>query len=318
MSIESTGTETSTSSIGDDLAAAFDSATSTDDPSTTAEAAAPSPTTTTASGEQNAEQIPLEAHKHWPDADKSIFSTLPRQVQQRWLDREKEQQRGLDAKFQEIAGFRREREVLDEMFQPYSRDLELAGVNRPQFIQSLLGGHKYLQESPREAVLWLCNQYGVDPTSLTQTQDDGRDPKITSELSQLKAELQSMKSSHGQREHQETLSKVQGFAQAKGDDGKPLHPYFDEVGEEIVQLMKAGEKNLETAYAKAIRMNDAVWDKVQAEKSVATQKAADAKRQAEIDKAKRAAVGSEGRSSGSAKDKSLQEELADGFSSWGQ
>lgn len=319
MSDPQTAPETASGDLSSDLAQAFsgyEETPSTESKGTTAEAAAPSQT---ASGEQNADPevgSPLEAPKHWSEADRALFATVPRALQQRWIDREIEQQRGLDKKFQDIAGYRRERERIDELFAPYQRDLELTGMDRMQFLQSLFGAHKFLLDSPQEAMVWLCGQYGVDPVALSQSKQDPREAKFDTELSQLRSQVSRLQSESGAREHGQVLSRVQSFAEEKDPAGNLKHPHFEEVTDDLIAILRAGEKDLEKAYTKAVRMNDSVWEKVQSSNAAAKQKEADAKRQQDVDKAKRAAVGNEGRSPGSASDKSLRDELAEAFSNW--
>lgn len=316
MSTNEAGAETSTGSLEDDLARAFDASESSSgvDSGSTAEATAQGDPV---SGEPNAS---LEAPKHWSEGDRTLFSKAPREIQQRWVDRETEQQRGLDAKFQEIAGFRREREQWDEMFSPYKRDLELQGISSTQFLSRLLAGHKYLIDSPKDAFLWLANQYGVDPKTLFESRESNPQfDKLNQGFQSLQQKLEGIETERKRAEQQANLSRVESFAQAKDDKGQLLHPHFDEVAEDVLALMRGGLKDLDKAYTKAVRMNDAVWQKSQAASQAQAKAAADAQRKAEIDKAKRAGVTSETTTAvnGSAKPKSLQESLEKAFDGWG-
>lgn len=307
-------------SIEDELTKAFGPETAAEADSPPASAAQPASSAAPVSDSQPGTSSAPEAPQHWSAADRSLFAKAPPEVQQRWIAREGELQRGYDAKFQEIAGFRREREQLDELLNPYARDLELRGVSRTQFLQSLVGGHKFLQENPREALLWLAQAYGVDPQQLTQPQEvaDPRYTKITQELSEVRNQFQGWTQQQHQAQHAEKLSRVQTFAESKGEDGQPAHPFFDEVSSDILALMKATPgMDLQVAYNKALRMNDEVWEKVQAQKSLSTQAAKDRERKATVDKARRAAVGNEaGSTTGTAKAKTLEQELRDGFAGW--
>lgn len=310
------GAETSTErSLEDDLSAAFDASANSPEggSGTTAEATAQG---NPVSGEPNAS---LEAPKHWSEGDRTLFSKAPREVQQRWIDRETEQQRGLDAKFQEIAGFRREREQWDEMFSPYKRDLELQGISSTQFLSRLLAGHKYLIDSPKDAFLWLANQYGVDPKTLFESRESNPQfDKLNQGFQSLQQKLEGIETERKRAEQQANLSRVESFAQAKDDKGQLLHPYFDEVAEDVLALMKGGLRDLDKAYVKAIRMNDGVWQKSQAASQAQAKAAADAQRKADIDKAKRAGVTSETTTAnGTTKPKSLQESLEKAFDGWG-
>lgn len=322
-----TDAETSVGSLHDDLSASFkDFGTETSaEPEKSppaADATAQLPKEAVSGEAEKATDLKtqtLEPPKHWADADKQLFAKATPEIQQRWLAREVEQQKGLDGKFQEIAAFKREREVLDEMFAPLARDLELRGISRPQFISSLLGAHKYLVAEPQKALRWLADQYGVDVSTLTeQAQSNPQEDMLMREIHGLKNQVNGFFTAQQQAEHSVNLGKVETFAQAKDDKGNPLHPHFDEVANDILTLMKSGTKDLDAAYNKAIRMNDEVWTKVQAEKAAADKKAADIARLNDINKAKRAGVTSESREAknGSASPSTLRQDLEAQFANF--
>lgn len=313
--METPGAETSTGSIGDDLEAAFSA--SEDSPAELAveTADATARPETAPSGEA---ELALEAPKHWKDTDKALFGKAPREIQQRWIDRESETRKGLDEKFQEIAGFRREREQLNEIFAPMRRDLELRGISTPQFMQSLVSVHSYLQENPQEALKWLASQYGVDPGQLTeQSNVDPQFDKLNKGFQDLSSRVNGFVTAQTQAEHQANLGKVTNFAEAKDANGKPSHPYFDEVANDVLLLMKAGEKDLERAYTKACRMNDKVAEKVTADRTASESARALAQRKAEIQKAKTAGKTSAASEvNGATQTLNLRQQLEQDFASW--
>jgi hypothetical protein len=58
------------------------------------------------------------------------------------------------------------------------------------------------------------------------------------------------------------MQEVEAFASRLDDAGKPLHPYFDEVADDIVGLIQAGQAaDLQSAYEKAIWLNPVTRDK---------------------------------------------------------
>lgn len=320
MNETETGAETSTGqeSLEESLSRAFDASENSSGEGTTPTADATAQPSQAVSGEPNAS--PVEAPRHWSENDRTLFATLPPTVQKRWIDRETEQQRGLDAKFQEIAGFRRQREQLDDLLAPYNRDLELQGMSGIQFLQRLVSGHKYLLDSPKEAFLWLAQQYGVDPKALLESREQSNPQvdKLNQGFQSLQQKVDGFFTAQQQAAFQGNLDRVQTFATATDEKGQLLHPYFDEVSNDVLALMKGGLRDLDKAYAKAVRMNDQVWEKSQATAKQQQQAAADAQRKAEIDKAKRAGVTSETKTAnGSTKPKSLQDALEAGFANWG-
>lgn len=311
MSIESPdGADTSAVDLHDELASAFEGAeTSADDAGTTG---------TVAPDTAGAGQIEsFTAPTHWADADKALFGKAPRDIQKRWLDREGEFSKGLNAKAQEAAQLRREWESIERAFQPFERDLGLRGVTRQQFLGQLINVHKWLVEDPAAAMQWISQQYEVDLSALNKAPQNV-DPvvqSLQSKTQQLERYLQQQEQQRATQEHAANLSRVTSFAEAKDANGKPLHPHFDDVAAEIVALMKAGERDLETAYKKAVRMNDEIWQKVQSEQLLQTQQKQQAEQKQRLDRAKRASVGTEGQNvQGSAPKKTLRDELSDAFS----
>lgn len=321
MSEPEVGLETAADlSIEDELTQAFGAETPAE-PESQPAGAAQSPSSQVPVGDsQSQAAIAAVAPHHWSEADKLLFSKASPEIQQRWIARDAELQRGYDAKFQEVAGFRRERDQYDQILNPFKRDLELRGISAPQFIQSLVGGHKYLQESPREALLWLAQTYGVDPKLLAQPQE-GVDPKyaqLEQRLNQVTGQFESYTTQAQQAAHAEKLNRVTTFADEKGADGQPAHPFFDEVAGDILALMKATPgMALDTAYTKAVRMNDAVYERVQLQRTQTTQAAKDQAAKATVDKARRAAApNGTSQTNGATKPKSLEQDLRDGFANW--
>lgn len=316
MSELNEGVETSAPSLEESLAASFDGATSTETGGTTDKTTAPG---SPASGDPNAAlESPLEPPKHWSEVDRTLFGKAPRDIQQRWLDREVETERGLSQKFQEIARFKKERDVYDEILQPYQAELMKQGIGAPQFFKSLVGWQQHIQSNPLQGIRELAQAYGVDPAQLLE-QAQQVDPKVSSleqKLSTVESKFSELMQAAQQREHQSNLAVVQAFAEAKGEDGQPAHPFFDDVAEDIVQLMAVAKQagkpiTIEQAYNKAVRMNDSVFEKVQTQKTAQTAKQADAQRMAAVEKAKKAAVANTpNNAKGSAKKLTLEEELS--------
>lgn len=304
MLVPTEDAETPDLSIEDSLAAAHERVTASEPAET------PVVPPIQASGEPEAAISPLEAPKHWTQADRDLFGNAPRNIQQRWIDREAEQARGLDAKFQEVAGFRRQREEFDEILKPYARDLETQGVSSAQFFKSLVGWHKCLQENPQEGLTKLAQQYGVDLSQAASTVDPNLS-KLTQEIDQVKSQFTNFLTEAKQREHQAKLAQVNEFAMAADDKGQPLRPYFDEVAQDMLALMRAQNGlTLDQAYTKAVRMNDQVWEKSQAASKAAADKQAENDRLNALNKAKKAAVtGTQGTVQGTTRELSLEDEM---------
>lgn len=304
--------------LHDELSAGFDGAGT--DPSVTdpgSDATALNGSANTPAPGAGGEPSPLEAPSHWPETDRGLFGKAPREIQQHWIDRDKRYSQGYDKVSQELAQHKRDRESYDEIFRDIDRDLGLSGMNRQQFVSQLVQWNGYLSKDPVSAMRALSERLGVDLKTLIDA--PAQDPQISGvrkEVETLKQQLTSQERARQQETYRSHLSSVERFAAATGQDGKPLRPHFDEVANDVIRLIKAGERDLEAAYNKALRMNDKVWEKVQAEQAQTKQKQQEADRKTRVDAAKRAAVGTSGEGTGSAQSKSLREDLEAAFSSW--
>lgn len=329
----STETSSEPTSIEQELATAFDSA-----ETPAADSGKPDTATAQADGSQappvsgdqpKPEQAqPLEVPKHWNEADKALFAKAPHEIQERWIARETEQQKGLDEKFRDIASFKKERDELDTIFEPFKRDMELNGVSRVGAINQLIAANKFLNESPLEALRWLAQMHGVDPAALaaaddgTQAPSDPRFDELRQNYTQLNSKVDSYLKTQTDALTKQNTDRVNAFADAKDESGELLNPYFDEVSEEILQLM-AGAKALgkempvEVAYKKAIRGNDEVSAKIEADKAKKKAAKDDAERIARVAKAKRASVGTDAQgANGSAPPKTVEDELSQALEGW--
>lgn len=307
-------------SLRDELAAGFDSA------DTAPPAADPGATDTSAppaNGAVSGEPVvTLEPPKHWAEADRGLFSKAPREIQQRWLSREDEIQKGFTKHGQELSQYKKDREAWDEAFRSIDQELKLNGLSRHQYVQNLLAWNDYLTKDPAAALRRLAEQLRVDPKALTDNpQATTTDPNLQKALSRVD-ELSQRITERERKEHEERMqrhrSTVEEFANAKDAKGEPLHPHFDDVAEDIARLMRADRRlSLETAYNKALRLNDTVWEKTQAARAQAEAQRKEQERKDQVAKARRAAVGSSGEGNGAAAPKTLRDELAAGFANYG-
>lgn len=266
----------------------------------------------------------LEPHAHWPEPQKLAFKTAPRDLQKIWLDRETGYQRDFGKVSQERAQLAKDRENWDGIFRDMDRDLELSGVSRHQLVQRLVGWNKYLMQDPANALRELARQSGVDLAALaSQGPGAAPDPQlgaITERIAGLETKVSERQALENKEKLRVAHEQVVNFAEAKGPDGKPLHPYFDDVVEDVDRIMKADRRlGLETAYKKALRMNDTVWGKVQAEERQAATAKEEQERKARVDQARRASVGtgSDGAGGAATKPQSLREDLEQGFAAAG-
>jgi len=153
----------------------------------------------------------------------------------------------------------------------------------------------------------LANDYGVNLGQLTgQTGYDPQFSQLAQELNQIKNQWTSFQSSQEQLEQAQLQNEISSFKDDK--------PYFEEVRETMAGLLQSGMANdLQSAYDKAIRLNDDVFQKVnatQAQKSEAAQREKVAQAKAKVLSPKSttptASMSSGGKSASSARDAIMQ------------
>lgn len=160
-----------------------------------------------------------------------------------------------------------------EAIKPFESSLRENNLSPAQWISNLGNAHaKLVYGSPEqklEMFAQLANEYGVNLSGLTgQTGYDPQFSQLAQELNQIKNQWSSFQSSQEQQEQIQLQNEIESFSNDK--------PYFDEVRETMAGLLQSGmADDLQSAYDKAIRLNDDVFQKVsaeQAQKSEAAQR----------------------------------------------
>ena len=189
--------------------------------------------------------------------------------------------------------------------------LQHHGVAPQQWISQLGNAHaKLVMGSPEqklETFAQLANDYGVNLGQLTgQSGYDPQFSQLAQELNQIKNQWSSFQSQQEMMEQTQLQSEIASFKDDK--------PYFEEVRETMAGLLQNGMANdLQSAYDKAIRLNDDVFQKVQSQqtgKSEAAQREKVAAAKAKVLSPKSttptASTGNGGKSASSAREAIMQ------------
>jgi len=143
--------------------------------------------------------------------------------------------------------------------------LQHHGVAPQQWISQLGNAHaKLVMGSPEqklETFAQLANDYGVNLGQLTgQSGYDPQFSQLAQELNQIKNQWSSFQSQQEMMEQTQLQSEIASFKDDK--------PYFEEVRETMAGLLQNGMANdLQSAYDKAIRLNDDVFQRVQSQQT---------------------------------------------------
>ena len=199
--------------------------------------------------------------------------------------------------------------------EPFAPILQQHNIDPAQWISNLGRAHSVLAlgspEQKQQMFAQLANDYGV---SLNEVGGGYADPQfslIAQELNQIKNQWNQFQTQQERTEQASLQNEIQSFSTDK--------PYFDEVRETMAGLLQAGMANdLQSAYDKAIRLNDNIAQKVQAEQAHKSE----ADRQAKLANAKAKALSPKSSSptastSTGGKGASIRDELLKQFESSG-
>jgi len=210
-----------------------------------------------------------------------------RQLAEYNIQREQEYSTGISTYKSEA----QQSKAIQGVMQEFMPALQQAGMAPEAWIQNMGRTHAALVYGSPEQKLQifanLAQSYGVPLGAVQQAQQGQVDPNITALMGQLQAVQQQVgqvTTWHQQQQHQtmqQQLAKFMDTAQ---------YPHFEQVRGTMAQLLEAGAaRDLDDAYAKAIRVDDNAWQAEQQRQAAA----ADAKA-----KADRAAVAARARAAG--------------------
>jgi hypothetical protein len=172
---------------------------------------------------------------------------------------------------------------------PYAQDLQRRGIQPTQYIENLVRAEQILSNAGYDQKVQvfqkLASDYGIQLNGNGQvTQLDPYTQQLMNQLNQVNQEVSSIKGRFAQEENQRLMGEIE---RVRSDVDK--YPHFDVLREEMAQLLELGKaQDLETAYKKAVRMNDDVWE-LEQDRLLKDAKQATIKAQ-QVAKAKAAAV----------------------------
>jgi len=151
--------------------------------------------------------------------------------------------------------------ALEEAINPFVPELQAQGIHPAAWINNLGRAHMILSKAPHEQKVQmfhrLAQDYGVNLNLSNEPQQpvDAYTQQLMQQLNQVNQEVSTIKGRFEQEEQTRLSNEIE---RVRSD--KERFPHFDMVREEMAQILELGKaQNLETAYVKAVRMNDEVW-----------------------------------------------------------
>lgn len=261
-----------------------------------------SPETTTEETSAPAADEATGVPDRWSAEEKADFAKLPPEAQRLVLKRETEREGAFTRKTQEHAEAVRFSEDVSRVITPEIRQqLAQSGMSVAQGIAYLVDLNSRFTADPAGYFRSMMQAARLDPAEvfgLQTTNPAEVDPFADPQTIALQRELQTIKSEFGAlrsqaqndaqtRAYAAAQASIEAFAAAKDASGNPLRPYFGDVQEDMGHLLRAYPgMSIEDAYAKAVRVNDVVAAKVEADRN----KAALEKQRREAVEAKKAGL----------------------------
>jgi hypothetical protein len=199
--------------------------------------------------------------------------------------RESEYKKGVSTYKQEADNAK----VLVEAIAPFVPELQKQNIHPAAWINNLGRAHMILSSAPYDQRLQLFHRlaqdYGIQlGESVAPVQQDPQSYALNQQLAALQNEVQQVRGWKQQEEQSRLMAEIQRVS-----SNAEKFPHFEVVREDMAQLLERGlAQDLETAYAKAVRMNDEVF-KLEQERLLAQVKKEASKAQ-QVAKAKAAAV----------------------------
>jgi hypothetical protein len=269
---------------------------------------------------------PGEPPAHWSAADKALVAKLPPEHRAEVVERFKAIEAGFTPKLQRAAALEKDYGDIDKMFEPHAQAMQAQGWSKGTLIKAWADVEAQLARDPEAALLNIAKSYRIDPAKLVArlggaapaqqqaviTGTDGKpaatdangeyvDPQIAAlnkRIEELSGTVTGMTEAQKRQQEAEqrasldrTHTEIQAFADAKGEDGSPSHPYFADVAADMVDLAAAERQagrspKLQDLYERAVWANRAT----RAKQIAAETTKAEAKARAEVEKAQRDAA----------------------------
>jgi hypothetical protein len=174
--------------------------------------------------------------------------------------REAEYKRGVSAYKAEADNARQ----LTEAIGPFIPELQAQNIHPVAWINNLGRAHMVLSKAPYQEKVQmfhrLAQDYGIqlDQNGIQMPEQQYIDPYQQQLMQQLQATQQQVQQLSAIREQEENARLNQEINRVSSD--RERFPHFEMVREDMAQLLERGlAQDLESAYAKAVRMNDEAY-----------------------------------------------------------
>lgn len=219
--------------------------------------------------QQSDVDIERNPYRSWKKEAQQELAKLPETTQKFIQEREEQFHKGIE-QYKEAANFAKS---IDNSIKPYKEYLQQLNVTPDVAFSNLLKTEKTLRtgsiNEKVEMFQKLAHDYGINLEALASVPFDPQLAHYKAQLEWTQSQLQASENFKQSQEDVQIYSVLDQFGQQ--------HEHFEDVRLTMADLLDKGlADNLDDAYAKAVRLNDDVFTKVQAKNANQAAKAAKA------------------------------------------
>ncbi len=201
--------------------------------------------------------------KSWKPEAAAELEKLPENVQKYIIERQDQFHKGIE-QYKEAATFAK---TIDKSIAPYKEYMANLNVTPDVAFQNLLKTEHTLRmgstQDKAEMMLKLAHDYQIDLGQLASVPYDPTVHNLKAQLDYTKSQLEASNNFRQSQEDGQIQSAIEEFAQT--------HEHFTEVQATMADLLERGfATDLDDAYAKAIRLDDNVFQKAQAQQQTSS------------------------------------------------
>jgi hypothetical protein len=202
-----------------------------------------------------------EAPDHWSIRDKEMFNKQDGEGKEFLLRRHKEMEASFTKKSQNLSEEMKFLKTFKDKLTPFEPYLRQNNIDPLNAFENLLATEMKLRNSSPEEKANLLRQLALDYGAQYNPQDpdqpiDYQQQAYANELYSIKETLKRIEQDKINSEQNYYQKTIESFSSSKDENGKPKHPYFEDVKSDMAMLLSAGRaETLEEAYNQSIFLN---------------------------------------------------------------
>lgn len=224
--------------------------------------------TTSDSQAQEGTEAPVIAPISWSAEEKQVFAKLPRELQEKVVERERQRDGFVQRKSQELSATLRDYSDAVPVIDAEHQRLISRGLNlsKGQMLNALIQGQQYMDQNPEAAIRQLAESYGVNLSQLSESAPvvDPRTNQLAAQVAQYQSHFAQLQAQQQQQYEQYLVGTVESFKTAKNDKGQPLYPYandpaFENLMAEEAQILRRRDPNMQPADILKASYENTIW-----------------------------------------------------------